>query len=206
NDEASDRRQGSPVRRDSGGPADGRWPAHRRRPGYRVLRNSGHSREQRGRLSSRESVRDHGRTLGRDPGRQSPGSILAAAIVAPGMMAQQRGKIINISSLAAKVGCEGHAAYSASKGGLNMLTRVMAAEWGPFNIQTNAVAPTVVLTDMGKMAWGDEEKSAPVKARIPLHRFGTPLEIADLVLFLAAPASDLICGQVVFIDGGYSAV
>jgi NAD(P)-dependent dehydrogenase (short-subunit alcohol dehydrogenase family) len=61
-----------------------------------------------------------------------------------------------------------------------------AAEWGPFNIQTNAVAPTVVLTDMGKMAWGDEEKSAPVKARIPLHRFGTPLEIADLVFFLAS--------------------
>jgi NAD(P)-dependent dehydrogenase (short-subunit alcohol dehydrogenase family) len=47
---------------------------------------------------------------------------------------------------------------------------------------------------------------APVKARIPLHRFGMPLEIADLVLFLAAPASDFICGQVVFIDGGYSAV
>jgi NAD(P)-dependent dehydrogenase (short-subunit alcohol dehydrogenase family) len=131
---------------------------------------------------------------------------LLAQLVAPGMMAQRCGKIINISSLAAKVGCEGHGAYSASKGGLNMLTRVMAAEWGPFNIQTNAVAPTVVLTEMGKMAWGDEEKSAPVKARIPLHRFGTPLEIADLVLFLASPASDLICGQCVFIDGGYSAV
>src|SRR5215468_4142280 len=51
-----------------------------------------------------------------------------------------------------------------------------------------------------------EEKSAPVKARIPLHRFGEPLEIADLVLFLASPASDFICGQIVFIDGGYSAV
>jgi NAD(P)-dependent dehydrogenase (short-subunit alcohol dehydrogenase family) len=131
---------------------------------------------------------------------------LLAQLVAPGMMAQRRGKVINVSSLASKVGCEGHAAYSSSKGGLNMLTRVMAAEWGPFNIQTNAVAPTLVLTDMGKMAWGDAEKSAPVKARIPLHRFGTPLEVADLVLFLASPASDLICGQVVFIDGGYSAV
>ena len=131
---------------------------------------------------------------------------LLGQLVAPGMMAQQRGKIINISSLAAQVGCDGHAAYSSSKGGLNMLTRVMAAEWGPFNIQTNAVAPGVVLTDMGKMAWSDEEKSAPVKARIPLHRFGMPLEIADLVLFLASPASDFICGQVVFVDGGYSAV
>jgi 2-deoxy-D-gluconate 3-dehydrogenase len=131
---------------------------------------------------------------------------LLVQLVAPGMMAQRRGKIINVSSLAAQVGCEGHAAYSSSKGGLNMLTRVMAAEWGPFNIQTNSVAPTVVLTDMGKKVWGAEEKSAPVKARIPLHRFGTPLEIADLVLFLASPASDFICGQVVFIDGGYSAV
>ena len=77
------------------------------------------------------------------------------------MMAQRHGKIINVSSLAAQVGCEGHAAYSSSKGGLNMLTRVMAAEWGPFNIQTNSVAPTVVLTDMGKKVWGAEEKSAP---------------------------------------------
>ena len=67
------------------------------------------------------------------------------------------------------------------------------------------MAPTVVVTDMGKKAWGDETKSAPVKARIPLHRFGTPLEIADLVLLLGSPASDFICGQVVFIDGGYSA-
>jgi NAD(P)-dependent dehydrogenase (short-subunit alcohol dehydrogenase family) len=54
--------------------------------------------------------------------------------------------------------------------------------------------------------WGAEEKSAPVKARIPPHRLGTALEIADLALFLASPASDFICGQVVFIDGGYSAV
>jgi NAD(P)-dependent dehydrogenase (short-subunit alcohol dehydrogenase family) len=131
---------------------------------------------------------------------------LLAQVVAPAMIAQRRGKVINVSSLAAEVGCEGHAAYSSSKGGLNMLTRVMAAEWGPFNIQANAVAPTVVLTDMGKKAWGDEEKAAPVKARIPLHRFGMPLEIADLVLFLASPASDFICGQIVLIDGGYSAV
>ena len=131
---------------------------------------------------------------------------LLAQVVAPGMIAQRRGKIINISSLAAQVGCEGHAAYSASKGGLDMLTRVMAAEWGPFNIQTNSIAPAVVLTDMGKKAWGDEAKSAPETARIPLHRFGQPLEIADLALFLASPASDFICGQVVFIDGGYSAV
>lgn len=131
---------------------------------------------------------------------------LLAQVIVPGMIEQRSGKVINVSSLASVVGCEGHAGYSASKGGMNMLTRVMAAEWGPFNIQTNAIAPAIVLTDMGKKVWGDEAKSAPVKARIPLHRFGGPIEIADLVLYLASPASDYVCGQVVLIDGGYSAV
>lgn len=131
--------------------------------------------------------------------------LLAQAIV-PGMIKQQSGKIINISSLASVVGCDGHAGYSASKGGMNMLTRVMATEWGQFNIQTNAVAPAVVLTDMGKQVWGNEAKSAPMKARIPLRRFGEPIEIADMVLYLASPASDFVCGQVMLIDGGYSAV
>jgi 2-deoxy-D-gluconate 3-dehydrogenase len=131
--------------------------------------------------------------------------LLAQAVV-PGMIKQRSGKIVNISSLASLVGVEGHAAYSASKGGLNLLTQVMAAEWGQFNIQTNAIAPAIILTDMGKKVWGDEAKSAPVKARIPLHRFGEPVEIADLVLYLSSPASDYICGQVIAIDGGYSAV
>jgi NAD(P)-dependent dehydrogenase (short-subunit alcohol dehydrogenase family) len=96
---------------------------------------------------------------------------LLAQLVAPGMMAQRRGKIINVSSLAAQVGCEGHAAYSSSKGGLNMLTRVMAAEWGPFNIQTNSVAPTVVLTDMGKKAWSD---GGDERAPFPFTDSGCP--------------------------------
>jgi len=131
--------------------------------------------------------------------------LLAQAVV-PGMIKQRSGKIINVSSVASVSGCEGHAAYSASKGGMNILTRVMAAEWGQFNIQANAIAPAIVLTDMGKKVWSDEAKSAPIKARIPLHRFGEQIEIADLVLYLASPASDFICGQVVVIDGGYSAV
>jgi 2-deoxy-D-gluconate 3-dehydrogenase len=120
---------------------------------------------------------------------------------------QQRcGKIINVSSVASVSGCEGHGAYGASKAGMNNLTQVMAAEWGQFYIQANAVAPAIVLTDMAKQAWSDEAKSGPVKARIPLHRFGEQVEIADLVLYQASPASDFICGQVVVIDGGYSAV
>jgi NAD(P)-dependent dehydrogenase (short-subunit alcohol dehydrogenase family) len=131
---------------------------------------------------------------------------LLAQALAPGMIAQRRGKIINISTVASVVGCEGHAAYGASKGAMNQLTQVMAAEWGPLGIQTNAVAPAIVMTDMAKAAWSDEAKAAPVKARIPVRRFGEPVEIADMVLYLASEASDFVCGQVLLIDGGYSAV
>lgn len=131
---------------------------------------------------------------------------LLAQALAPQMIAQRRGKVINISSQAGVVALDGHAAYAASKGGLNMLTKVMAAEWGPYNIQVNAVAPTVILTPMGVQVWGDPAKGDPMLAKIPLRRFGQPVEVADLVLFLAAPASDLITGEVILIDGGYTAL
>jgi NAD(P)-dependent dehydrogenase (short-subunit alcohol dehydrogenase family) len=131
---------------------------------------------------------------------------LLSQTLAPGMIKQRRGKIINISSVAAVLAPEGHGAYSASKGGLNLLTQTMAAEWGRYNIQANAVAPTVILTDMGQQVWGDASKGEPMKARIPARRFGEPIEVADLVLFLASQASNFICGQVIRLDGGLTAV
>ncbi|MBX3062146.1 MAG: glucose 1-dehydrogenase [Anaerolineae bacterium] len=131
---------------------------------------------------------------------------LLAQVLAPQMIAQRSGKIINISSQAGSVAFDGHSAYSASKGGLNLLTKSMAAEWGPYNIQTNAVSPTVILTPMGQRVWGAPEKSDPMIAKIPIRRFGQPVEVADLILYLASPASDLICGEVILIDGGYTAL
>ena len=131
---------------------------------------------------------------------------LLAQLLVPGMIAQGHGKIVNVSSQAGVIGLEAHAAYCASKGGLNMLTKVMAIEFGPHNIQVNAVAPTVILTPMGVKVWGDPIKSAPMLAKIPLGRFGQPIEVADLVLFLASPASDLITGETILIDGGYTAL
>lgn len=122
------------------------------------------------------------------------------------MMAKKAGKIVNISSQAGVVAIDGHGAYSSSKGGLNLLTKTMAAEWGPFNIQVNAVAPTVILTPMGTEVWGDPAKANPMLAKIPLGRFGQPVEVADLVLFLSSPASDLITGDVILIDGGYTSL
>ena len=131
---------------------------------------------------------------------------LLAQTIVPKMIEQRRGKVINISSLAGGLAPLGHAAYSASKAGLNLLTQTMAAEWGRFNIQANAVAPTVILTEMGQKVWGDPGKGDPMKARIPAGRFGEPIEVADLVLFLASSASDFIGGQVIRLDGGFSAV
>jgi NAD(P)-dependent dehydrogenase (short-subunit alcohol dehydrogenase family) len=131
--------------------------------------------------------------------------LLAQSLV-PKMIEQRRGKIINISSVAGVLAPEGHAAYSASKAGLNLLTQAMAAEWGRHNIQANAVAPTVILTAMGQQVWGDPRKGEPIKARIPARRFGEPVEVADLALFLASPASNFICGQIIRLDGGLTAV
>jgi 2-deoxy-D-gluconate 3-dehydrogenase len=131
---------------------------------------------------------------------------IVARALAPQMIAQGSGKIINISSQAGVVGLDAHAAYCASKGGLNMLTKVMTTEWAKHNIQINAVCPTVILTPMGEQVWGDPAKGDPMKAKIPAGRFGKPIEVADLVLFLASSASDLINGQDILIDGGYTAV
>lgn len=131
---------------------------------------------------------------------------LLAQAVAPGMIKQKSGKIINISSQAGVIGLDDHGAYCASKGGLNMLTKVMTSEWSKHNIQVNAVCPTVILTPMGEQVWGAPEKGGPMLAKIPLGRFGKPVEVADLVLFLASPASDMITGQSILIDGGYTAL
>lgn len=131
---------------------------------------------------------------------------LLAKALAPQMIARQAGKIINISSQTGVIALDEHGAYAASKNGLNALTKVMTAEWAKHNIQCNAVCPTVILTPMGEQVWGKPEKGDPMKAKIPAGRFGYPVEVADTVLFLASGASDLINGDTVMLDGGFTAV
>jgi 2-deoxy-D-gluconate 3-dehydrogenase len=124
----------------------------------------------------------------------------------PGMKKRGGGKIINLSSQAGVNALDDHGAYCASKGGLNMLTKVMASEWAKYNIQTNAVCPNVILTPMGEKVWGDPEKGGAMKAKTPARRFGTPIEVADMVLYLASEASNYVCGEILMIDGGYTAI
>jgi NAD(P)-dependent dehydrogenase (short-subunit alcohol dehydrogenase family) len=130
---------------------------------------------------------------------------LVTKVVAKAMIAAGGGVIVNVSSNACMGGIDEHAAYCASKFGLDGLTKVMAVELGPHNLRVNAVAPTVVLTPMGTQVWGDPAKAAPVKARIPLGRFALPAEVSAVVLFLASPAAAMIHGETILIDGGVNA-
>ncbi|NIA70188.1 glucose 1-dehydrogenase [Pelagibius litoralis] len=131
---------------------------------------------------------------------------LLGQALAPGMIAQGAGKIINVSSQAGVIALDDHGAYSASKGGLNALTRAMMVEWAKHNVQVNVICPTIIMTPMGRQVWGDPDKGQPMLEKTPLGRFGEPVEVADLALYLASPASDLMNGAIVMLEGGYTSI
>jgi len=113
------------------------------------------------------------------------------------------GKIINIASQAGFIAIDKHLAYSSSKAAVIMMTKVLALEWAEFNINVNAVSPTVVWTEMGEKAWPGETGEA-MKKTIPVGRFAYPDEIAAAVLYLACDASNMITGENLVIDGGFT--
>ena len=133
------------------------------------------------------------------------GVLIVSQIIARGMIKQGRGgAIVNLSSQASARALADHTSYCASKGALDQLTRMMALELGPHNIRVNAVNPTVTLTPMGEMAWGDPAKSGPVLARIPLGRFAQPVQVAEAVGWLLSDAADMVHGVTLSVDGGFS--
>ncbi|SAL21832.1 short chain dehydrogenase [Caballeronia terrestris] len=116
-----------------------------------------------------------------------------------------KGSIVNVSSLSATVGLPMHAAYCASKGALDAMTRVMAVELGAHGIRVNTVNPVVTLTPMAEKAWGDPAKSQPMLARIPLQRFVQPLEVARTIAYLLGDDSSMVNGVSLAVDGGFQA-
>jgi NAD(P)-dependent dehydrogenase (short-subunit alcohol dehydrogenase family) len=113
------------------------------------------------------------------------------------------GAIVNVSSCASFVGIPDHAAYCASKAGLDGLTRVMAKELGPKGIRVNGLHPTVTLTPMAVKAWSDPDKAAAMLQRIPLGRFAEPDDIAEVILFLLSDAAAMVHGLSMPVDGGF---
>jgi NAD(P)-dependent dehydrogenase (short-subunit alcohol dehydrogenase family) len=129
--------------------------------------------------------------------------LMISQIVGRKMIAQKAGKIINLASQAGIVALDKHLAYCASKAAIISLTKVLAFEWGRYNINVNSISPTVVLTELGKKAWAGPVGDA-FKEKIPVGRFAYPEEIAAAVLFLASNAADMISGENLVIDGGYT--
>jgi len=131
------------------------------------------------------------------------GSFLCAKEAAKVMISNGGGSIVNISSVSSSIALPGLAAYSASKGGLLMLTKALAFDWAKHNIRVNTVAPGIIETDLNKQLRASKGKIYQYFiSRTPMKRLGKPEEIVGAVLFLCSDEASYITGQVLFVDGG----
>jgi NAD(P)-dependent dehydrogenase (short-subunit alcohol dehydrogenase family) len=120
------------------------------------------------------------------------------------MIEQRRGKIINVLSMTCVMGLPTVVAYTASKSALVGLTKLLAVEWAPYNIQVNGLGPGFFRTELTRAVQNDQ-RSDWILHRTPAGRWGEPEDLAGAAVFLASPASDYITGQVLYVDGGMTA-
>jgi len=130
---------------------------------------------------------------------------VSKAVIAK-MKSRQEGKIINMCSMMSELGRPNVGAYAASKGGLKMLTKNMAAEWASYNVQVNGIGPGYYITELTKPLVEDEKFNTFIINRTPARRWGLPHELAGAAVFLASDASNFVNGQVIYVDGGILAV
>jgi len=119
------------------------------------------------------------------------------------MIAQGKGKIVNIASLLSFQGGITVPAYAASKGGVAQLTKALSNEWAGKGINVNAIAPGYMRTDNTKALQQDETRNRQILERIPAGRWGEPSDLAGAAVFLSSPASDYVNGEVLTVDGGW---
>jgi NAD(P)-dependent dehydrogenase (short-subunit alcohol dehydrogenase family) len=118
------------------------------------------------------------------------------------MLSQRSGKVINIGSLTNTLGLGGISIYGMAKAGLGQLTRTLAVEWAPSNIQVNCIIPGFFQTQMTQEVWRDERRVDWLESHIPMRRGGQPDELGGLAVLLSAPSSSYITGQSFAVDGG----
>ena len=135
----------------------------------------------------------------------SKGPYFLCKAVREAMVGRGGGKIINVASLATGMGLPKTSAYATSKGALGQMTKALAVELGPHNIQVNALAPGLIMTDINAHMWEQAYFRDWCIDRTPAHRPGTPEDMVGTAVFLAAPASDFVTGEVIYVDGGIMA-
>lgn len=133
------------------------------------------------------------------------GVMYGCRAVGPHMLERRYGKVINVSSTNGTMGIAHVSAYNTSKAAVNMLTRVLALEWAPYNINVNALAPGAFHTRMTDSVWTSDVGSAENLAGIPMGRRGELRDLGVLAVYLASPASDYMTGQIIHLDGGRTA-
>jgi len=136
------------------------------------------------------------------------GTMLACSEFGKVMVEKKKGKVINVSSVRGVRATlwGGNEGYCATKGAVDMMTRALASEWAPYNINVNAIAPLLIRTPLAAPTLSDPEKFQKYVANVPFKRIGEPQDLVGVCVFLASAASDFITGQIIYLDGGLTAV
>jgi NAD(P)-dependent dehydrogenase (short-subunit alcohol dehydrogenase family) len=124
------------------------------------------------------------------------------------MISKKKGKVINLSSVRGVRATlwEGNEGYCATKGAVDMITRSLASEWAQHNINVNAIGPSTIRTPLAERTLSDPERLARYMANVPMKRVGEPADLVGACIFLASSASDFITGQILYLDGGLTAI
>jgi NAD(P)-dependent dehydrogenase (short-subunit alcohol dehydrogenase family) len=133
------------------------------------------------------------------------GPWLCCRAVAAPMKRQRWGRVINVSSMLGEISIPGRTPYASSKGGLTLLTKTLALEWARDGINVNALCPGPFATEINLPLLNDPETRASMESRIPMGRWGDPVELGPVAVFLASEASSYVTGATIFVDGGYTA-